>query len=92
MKKVIDFIRVHKVIFLVILLVASLALSATLFIVNYNIKQTAAYKTNSALVYVTPTGECYHKKNCRTIEKSTVTPIELDLAVKNYRACSVCRP
>ena len=76
-----------------VLLAVSMIFNTALLKSNYEIKQTAAYKTNSELVYVTPSGKSYHKKGCRTIKKSTnVIPIEHDIAVKSYKPCSVCKP
>lgn len=44
----------------------------------------------SDLVYITPTGKCYHRASCRTINLNTATLISFTQASKNYRACKVC--
>jgi hypothetical protein len=43
-------------------------------------------------VYVTKTGDKYHKDGCRYLAKSKIS-IEFETAVKNgYSACSICKP
>lgn len=43
-------------------------------------------------VYITPYGECYHRKNCRTI-KYSYSAVSKQKAIKmGRRACKVCRP
>lgn len=45
-----------------------------------------------AKVYVTKTGECYHRGGCRYLSQSKL-PISLkDAKKRGYRPCSVCRP
>lgn len=47
---------------------------------------------SSTVVYVTPTGECYHRQSCSYIQNScqglTIAEAEAD----GYRACSRCDP
>lgn len=43
------------------------------------------------IVYVTRTGECYHRAGCRYLSHSCI-PITLREARKKYRPCSVCDP
>jgi competence protein ComEC len=43
------------------------------------------------IVYVTKTGECYHRAGCRYLSSSRI-PIALRDARGSYRPCSVCRP
>jgi hypothetical protein len=42
-------------------------------------------------VYVTRTGEKYHRGSCRYLRKSRI-PISLTDAKRDYGACSVCKP
>jgi hypothetical protein len=43
-------------------------------------------------VYITNTGEKYHRSGCRHLAKSKI-PIELtDAQRRGYTACKVCRP
>jgi len=43
-------------------------------------------------VYITETGECYHRDGCRYLSHSKI-PISLhDAKARGYRPCSVCRP
>ena len=44
-----------------------------------------------ATVYVTRTGECYHRLGCRYLAASSI-PISLREARQKYRPCSVCDP
>ena len=48
-------------------------------------------QTTSVMVYITRTGECYHRGNCSYLRKSKI-PKDLKYAKKHYRACSRCRP
>jgi competence protein ComEC len=50
-------------------------------------------KTNESdpIVYVTRTGECYHRGSCGYLRKSKI-PMKLSEAKKRYRPCSKCRP
>ena len=43
------------------------------------------------IVYVTPTGECYHELHCPRI-KNSYSPIALKDAVGRFRPCKVCNP
>jgi endonuclease YncB( thermonuclease family) len=47
--------------------------------------------TRSAQVYVTRTGDKYHRAGCRYLSRSQI-PISLDEAKSSYDACSVCKP
>lgn len=42
-------------------------------------------------VYVTDTGECYHRASCSSLRYSK-HPISLKEARQDYRPCSRCRP
>lgn len=42
-------------------------------------------------VYVTKTGEKYHRGSCQYLRKSKIA-IKLSEAKKRYTACSVCKP
>lgn len=45
----------------------------------------------SPTVYVTRTGECYHRGTCSCLRQSRI-PMALNEARDQYRACSRCRP
>ena len=47
--------------------------------------------TGDVIVYVTRTGECYHRSNCSYLSKSKI-PMSLIEARKRYRPCSKCNP
>jgi uncharacterized lipoprotein NlpE involved in copper resistance len=42
-------------------------------------------------VYITRTGQKYHRIGCRYLSKSCI-PVSLDEAKTRYGACSVCNP
>jgi tetratricopeptide (TPR) repeat protein len=48
-------------------------------------------KNNSLTVYITKTGEKYHRDGCRYLSKSKI-PISLSSAKNSYSPCSVCNP
>ena len=55
-----------------------------------NTSQTSQYKEQT--VYVTRTGEKYHRDDCRYLKKSKKS-IKLSKAVDNgYTPCKVCKP
>lgn len=43
-------------------------------------------------VFITPTGEKYHKSNCRYVNGKNCTQLTEAEAQKNYDPCSVCNP
>ena len=52
--------------------------------------QQEEFKDEERVVYITPTGEKYHKKGCRTI-KGDCTEIGINDAIaRGYTACGVC--
>ena len=48
-------------------------------------------KNNSLTVYITKTGEKYHRDGCRYLSESKI-PISLSNAKISYSPCSVCNP
>ncbi len=44
------------------------------------------------IVYITDTGNCYHRYNCQYVAKSCHPIPELYCRMKSVRPCSVCRP
>lgn len=53
-------------------------------------KVSEAVATNT-IVYITKTGECYHKSNCSTLKKSKIER-NLSEVHNKYRPCSLCNP
>lgn len=51
----------------------------------------AAQDPKSITVYVTRTGEKYHRDGCRYLRQSRI-PMSLAEAVKRFDPCSVCKP
>lgn len=55
-------------------------------------KQTGAIGTDTTIVYITDTGDKYHRYDCRYLDESKMT-ISLKYAkYKGYGACGVCDP
>ncbi len=54
---------------------------------------TSVTSPNQQYVYVTRSGDCYHRKHCGTIQSSkTVYKINIQDAMRAYFPCSVCNP
>jgi hypothetical protein len=51
----------------------------------------AAPDVAATTVYVTRTGECYHRGTCSYLRRSQI-PMELSEAKNRYRPCSKCNP
>lgn len=47
-------------------------------------------KAAKTLVYVTNTGDCYHKKGCRYLKSVAGSMTETEANQKGYRACKSC--
>ncbi len=43
------------------------------------------------VVYVTKTGKCYHRKDCRFLRTSSIA-MPISKARLKHRACKVCKP
>jgi competence protein ComEC len=53
---------------------------------------TTTASSGDPIVYITATGECYHRDGCRYLSSSKI-PIRLSKAkAEGYRPCSVCKP
>ena len=53
---------------------------------------TTSSSSGDPIVYITATGECYHRAGCRYLSKSKIA-IHLSKAkAEGYRPCSVCKP
>jgi hypothetical protein len=46
---------------------------------------------SGTIVYVTRTGQCYHRAGCSSLSRSKI-PMDLNEAKKRYRPCSRCNP
>lgn len=49
------------------------------------------YANGDTVVYVTRTGECYHRKNCSYLKSRIETTLE-EAVADGYRRCSRCTP
>ena len=45
----------------------------------------------TTVVYVTKTGECYHRSGCSSLKKSKIAK-DLSEVEGKYRPCSLCEP
>ena len=55
-------------------------------------EQGKVVESSTEVVYITNTGEKYHKGSCRYLSNSKIE-IDLDEAIdKGYEACKVCKP
>lgn len=52
----------------------------------------AGSASGGAVVYVTDTGECYHRKGCRYLASSRIAMTLSHAKADGYRPCSVCDP
>ncbi len=44
------------------------------------------------IVYITATGECYHRAGCRYLSQSKIAVTLAQAKAQGYRPCSVCKP
>lgn len=76
---------------IILLIVSFFCISA---INNTKSNEPKAYsytESKNISVYITKTGECYHKSGCTSLRKSK-KEITLEKATKNYRLCQNCKP
>lgn len=50
------------------------------------------YVPNEETVYVTKSGNKYHRSTCRYVKKSKIAMTKTEAQKKGYKACSVCKP
>ena len=53
---------------------------------------TSTSSSTSTVVYITATGECYHRGTCHYLSQSKIKVTLADAKARGYRPCSVCRP
>ena len=49
------------------------------------------YNFDGTTVYITKTGECYHRSGCSSLRKSKIAK-DLSEVEGKYRPCSICDP
>lgn len=54
--------------------------------------QQQAAVNNSATVYITNTGKCYHNAGCSSLKKSQIATTVADAQARGLRPCSKCNP
>jgi len=57
--------------------------------------RAAAYtvaEQKDATVYITKSGEKYHKTGCKYLKKSQIKTTKKDAVKNGYGACKVCKP
>lgn len=51
-----------------------------------------AIENNDVTVYITKTGECYHRGSCRYLHSSKIPILKNKAIALGYRPCKVCKP
>lgn len=49
-------------------------------------------QNRETVVYITKTGEKYHKDGCRYLRQSKIKTTKKEAVKKGYGACKVCKP
>lgn len=55
-------------------------------------EEATASQNNTATVYITKTGECYHRDGCSSLRKSKIPISVSDAQARGYRPCKNCNP
>ncbi len=72
-----------------VIMFVSIFVLLTLFFISCTLDETSQ---TSRTVYITNTGNKYHRYSCRYVQQSRIA-ISLDTAkARGYTACSVCSP
>ncbi|MCD7840038.1 MAG: Ig-like domain-containing protein [Erysipelotrichaceae bacterium] len=59
---------------------------------NSNSTKSSSSSSSSYTVYITKTGECYHRGTCSSLRKSKIAISKSDAIARGYRACKNCKP
>lgn len=54
--------------------------------------RSAVIQQKETTVYITRTGEKYHRDNCRYLSRSKITTTKSQAVKDGYGACKVCKP
>lgn len=54
-------------------------------------KEVSKSESETTIVYITRTGECYHRESCSCLNKSKIEKT-LEEVVELYRPCQLCYP
>jgi len=54
--------------------------------------QKAKTDPGDEIVYITNTGECYHRGSCRYLHSSKIETTKSQAIADGYRPCKVCKP
>ena len=49
-------------------------------------------QTKETIVYITRTGEKYHKDGCRYLRQSKIKTTKKEAVKNGYEACKICKP
>lgn len=52
----------------------------------------AIVQTKETVVYITKTGEKYHKDGCRYLRQSKIKTTKQKATKQGYTACKICKP
>lgn len=61
-------------------------------ICGFNIAKTNVYAADSDTVYITKTGNCYHRSNCSSLRRSKIATTLKEAIADHYSPCSNCEP
>ena len=72
--------------------IVPLVLSVVLLVFFCSLSALAYTVPDDTIVYVTPSGNCYHREGCTYTDPDTVTPLPIYKADQTLRPCSRCHP
>lgn len=91
MNKIKDFINIHKKKIIILLAVLITIIIGLIIGINiYNNNKISEIKDTSGIVYITDTGNKYHKNSCKYLKKSKNEITLNDAIKKGYTPCSKC--
>ena len=76
---------------LIAILAVVLLAGAAWLVLSHYAQRSTLNAPQAVTVYVTDTGECYHRASCGSLQYSK-HPIPLSEAREDYRPCRRCRP
>ena len=75
------------------ILAAAIGICIGIFVLNPGMAEPIVdLQTGNNTVYVTPSGNKYHTKDCRYIDEKTAVEIPIEKASESYAPCSICKP
>ena len=72
--------------------IISLAVVTVILTGGIGDKMTVFAASGETVVYITKTGECYHKDGCSSLSRSQISITLQDAVDSGYRPCKRCKP